>query len=407
MGTAILGRANAASASGSAAVTGINSATSGTAFGVTGEVSSPAGIAGLFDNHGGGLILSGQANGIPKFTVDGSGSITASSFSGSGSGLTGVNAAMLNGLASTAFAPASGSPSYVSKAGDTMTGTLTVPTLQTAQINSGAGSSGSGLDLSMKANDATASGGNGGKVNVNAGNSFFNGLAGGVNIVGGNGFGTSSPGGAVSIVGGNGTGGGAAVNIIAGDTNGFGSFSGGTVSIQGGNSNGAGQPGGNIILTPGTGPGGPGTVRTSSEIRMGSETGTEAPVVSSSPGYLGLVIRRINSKSTTAGSVVAKTDTMTLVRDGTATGFQINVAAATGDFSIACLGLTNTTTVVGFTDSFVDPSATVAQVFNQTDLQQFNCSFGNTVEGHMTEVNLLRHPTGSTWVGTVTSTYNQ
>jgi len=149
-----------------------------------------------------------------------------------------------------------------------------------------------------------------------------------------------------------------------------------------------------------------GVVRGDTTVRLGSEFGTsEAPVVVG--GYQGLVVRRINSASASPGTSVARTDTMTLQRDGTAAGMQIAVAAATGTFSVACLGLTSTTTVVGFTTSFVNPTATTVQVFNQADLMQFNCSFGNTSGGHITEVNLLRHPTGSTWAGTVTSTFNQ
>jgi hypothetical protein len=197
---------------------------------------------------------------------------------------------------------------------------------------------------------------------------------------------------------------GTAMNIVAGSGNSL-SIPGGPVSVTAGNGGPLG--GGNIVLTPGTGSPA-GTVLTSSRIRMGAESGTsEPPTVSATPGYLGLVLRRINSASTTAGSIVAKTDTMTLERDGTAGGFQIAVAAAAGNFSIACLGLTSTTTVVGFTDSFANPSATTLEIFSASDVTQFNCSFGNTGEGHVTEVNLLRFPGGSTWVGTVTSTFNQ
>jgi hypothetical protein len=73
------------------------------------------------------------------------GAVTATSFVGDGSGLTGViaasanianlanyatsagDAATLGGFSASAFAPASGSPSYIAKAGDTMTGTLNLP----------------------------------------------------------------------------------------------------------------------------------------------------------------------------------------------------------------------------------------------------------------------------------------
>jgi hypothetical protein len=74
-----------------------------------------------------------------------SGTVTAASFVGNGSGLTGIttsaantantanfatsagDAATVGGNPPSAFAPATGSPNYVAKAGDTMTGTLNLP----------------------------------------------------------------------------------------------------------------------------------------------------------------------------------------------------------------------------------------------------------------------------------------
>ncbi len=56
------------------------------------------------------------------------GGITASGFTGSGEGLTNVNAAMLGGNTASAFAPATGSPNYVATTGGTMTGALDLPT---------------------------------------------------------------------------------------------------------------------------------------------------------------------------------------------------------------------------------------------------------------------------------------
>ncbi len=55
------------------------------------------------------------------------GTVTASSFSGGGAGLSGVNAALLGGTPPSGYAPATGSTVYVSKGGDTMTGTLNLP----------------------------------------------------------------------------------------------------------------------------------------------------------------------------------------------------------------------------------------------------------------------------------------
>lgn len=59
-----------------------------------------------------------------------------------------------------------------------------------------------------------------------------------------------------------------------------------------------------------------GNARVTGLFRSGSETNTaEAP---SPPG---LVIRRINSLNSSAVQVVARTDLLTLERDGTASGF--------------------------------------------------------------------------------------
>jgi hypothetical protein len=147
-------------------------ATSGSTIGVRGFVQSVGGVAGEFHNYAGGKILRGVAGtgaGTEVFQVDASGNVTAASFSGDGSGLTGVsasvlaagtysnaltlsnagnsftgngsgltnvaaataatatNALALGGLAPSAYAPATGSAVYLAKAGDTMAGTLNLP----------------------------------------------------------------------------------------------------------------------------------------------------------------------------------------------------------------------------------------------------------------------------------------
>lgn len=57
-------------------------------IGVKGGVTSAAGVAGVFDNSGGGKILSGRANGVETFSVANDGTVTATAFVGDGSGLT-------------------------------------------------------------------------------------------------------------------------------------------------------------------------------------------------------------------------------------------------------------------------------------------------------------------------------
>jgi hypothetical protein len=74
--------ARAASTSGIGAW-GYAFATSGATTGVRGDVWSPTGVAGVFNTvNANGKILSGRVNGVEKFSVNGSGSVTAASFSG-------------------------------------------------------------------------------------------------------------------------------------------------------------------------------------------------------------------------------------------------------------------------------------------------------------------------------------
>ncbi|MGH6630478.1 MAG: hypothetical protein ACREB3_12165, partial [Burkholderiales bacterium] len=61
-------------------VLGQASASSGATVGVRGQVSSTSGIAGIFDNTAGGKILSGRANNVEKFGVDGSGNVRANAY---------------------------------------------------------------------------------------------------------------------------------------------------------------------------------------------------------------------------------------------------------------------------------------------------------------------------------------
>jgi hypothetical protein len=60
-------------------VRGTNIATTGATTGVSGYVASAAGVAGAFNNAAGGMILSGQNNGVVKFSVDGSGNVNSAS----------------------------------------------------------------------------------------------------------------------------------------------------------------------------------------------------------------------------------------------------------------------------------------------------------------------------------------
>jgi trimeric autotransporter adhesin len=58
-------------------VRGSNSAGSGATTGISAYVGSPSGTAAVFNNAAGGKIISGQNNGVEKFSVGGSGNVTA------------------------------------------------------------------------------------------------------------------------------------------------------------------------------------------------------------------------------------------------------------------------------------------------------------------------------------------
>jgi len=79
-------------------IRGIETATTGATTGISSYVASPTGIAAVFNNAGGGKIVSAQDNGVEKFSVDGSGNVNiAGGFTGSGAGLTGIPFSGLSG----------------------------------------------------------------------------------------------------------------------------------------------------------------------------------------------------------------------------------------------------------------------------------------------------------------------
>ena len=108
-GVALLGNANnpmggtfgikgsSASTSGTG-MRGLASASSGNTIGVSSQVNSPNGIAAVFNSAAGGKIISGQNNAVEKFSVDGAGNVNSSgNFTGSGTGLTGIQFSQLAG----------------------------------------------------------------------------------------------------------------------------------------------------------------------------------------------------------------------------------------------------------------------------------------------------------------------
>ncbi|HLK07595.1 MAG TPA: hypothetical protein VKV30_06635 [Candidatus Angelobacter sp.] len=68
----------------------------GASIGVLAETASPSGIAGVFNNQRGGKILSLRNNGVEVASVDTSGQVQATSFSGGGFGLFGIPQSAIN-----------------------------------------------------------------------------------------------------------------------------------------------------------------------------------------------------------------------------------------------------------------------------------------------------------------------
>jgi hypothetical protein len=146
-------------------------------------------------------------------------------------------------------------------------------------------------------------------------------------------------------------------------------------------------------------------------LRSGSETGT-----SELPGPPGMVVRRINSTTFASNSVVAVVRSLgglniTLVRDSTAGGFQIQYPASPGNLTIACMGIDNTGTQRNFYTAITNPGAagTVQIYSNAQNIEHFECTFGLTFNPgqHLTQVTLSRFGTDYYWSGTLMSTYNQ
>lgn len=145
-------------------------------------------------------------------------------------------------------------------------------------------------------------------------------------------------------------------------------------------------------------------------MRSGSETGT-----GNAPSPAGLVIRRVNSLATTISNVVARTDVLTLERDGSNQGLLIRYpAGVAGRHTINCLAQSYFGTNIIFHTTLVNPGSagTIQLLTGAQRAVHAEISFGDTYDsGQVTQVVLDRYDDGSDsdfyWVGTLTSTYNQ
>ncbi len=108
-------------------IRGIETATTGATTGISSYVASPTGIAGVFNNAGGGKIISGQNNGVEKYSVDGGGNVTiAGGFTGGGAGLTGIQFSQLSGtLGGTQLGGTYGNALTLSNSSNAIAGSFT------------------------------------------------------------------------------------------------------------------------------------------------------------------------------------------------------------------------------------------------------------------------------------------
>ena len=151
------------------------------------------------------------------------------------------------------------------------------------------------------------------------------------------------------------------------------------------------------------------TAQVTGLFRSGSETGTANP-----PSPAGLVIRRLNSTSATVSNVVARTDVLTLERDGSNEGLLIRYPAGVARLTINCLAQSfyGTNIIVHATLNNQLSAGTIQLLTSAQHAVHAEISFGNTFSAsHLTRVSIDRYDDGTVsdyyWMGTLTSTYNQ
>lgn len=149
-------------------------------------------------------------------------------------------------------------------------------------------------------------------------------------------------------------------------------------------------------------------IRNNGLFRSGNETGTfDPPDINDGSGYLGLVIRRINSFSSTLGAIIARTESITFERDGTNGGIRVSYLAE-DTRSLHCVGVNNFGSLVA-KRIVIPATAGTTQVYTNAELVEFlQCSFSSTFgNGHTTQITMQRTQSDQVWIGTVISTYNQ
>jgi len=143
-------------------------------------------------------------------------------------------------------------------------------------------------------------------------------------------------------------------------------------------------------------------------------TGLANEVAARTNALNGLLIRRVSSLNYSTNQVVARTDTLTLERDGTFAGLLIRYVAGAGRITINSTGVNNAGTSIPVHVAMPSPGSpgTVQLYTDAQHMVHVEISFGNTFNNlQITQVVLDRYDDGITsdfyWVGAVTSSYNQ
>lgn len=153
-----------------------------------------------------------------------------------------------------------------------------------------------------------------------------------------------------------------------------------------------------------------GTHRVTGMFRSGVENGT-----SQGPNRNGLVIRRINSSTTSAGQIVAKGLNVNLERDGTAGGLRLRFTATVSDVLVTGTAINSSGSVVGVYRIFytADSSGTHTLFTNAQRIAYVNILINhpfNLQDSTQVVMNRFADNAGNdhgSWVGFITSTINQ
>jgi hypothetical protein len=379
-----------------AGVAGIMSQTSG-GTGVRGEATHTSGGIGVFGlanssvstaaggvfqntNASGKLIRGLNSAGAEVFTVSNNGSVTAASFSGNGSGLTGItasNADTLDLLDSTDFARVNTNSFFSAFQTFNNGASITGPFGGTALAVDVSGDFSTGLQASTDGN-------NGLGIYSFTTNDDSTAILGET-------FGTSGFQFGVFGRASNSTGG---IGVVGSATAGSGT----TYGVYG-----------TVNSADGFGLGTDSNARVEGLLRSGSESGTsETPSIASGGPYRGLIMRLVNSTSTSTGSVIARTNNLAIERDGTTGGLRATSSSLPSSLRVGCTGMAS---FGGHHGRSVTLSSfdTQTLVFDGDNAVSLECTLGDPDnQGHFTKVTLHRTSTSdSRWIGVVISTFNQ